>query len=55
MPELKCTVQTCVHNKQFLCDLDANPSRRKRCKTSKRDMLRQLSGAKRRGISKCLQ
>lgn len=23
MPELKCTVQTCVHNKQFYCDLDA--------------------------------
>lgn len=23
MPELKCTVQTCVHNRQFLCDLDA--------------------------------
>lgn len=23
MPELKCTVQTCVHNKQFLCDLEA--------------------------------
>ena len=23
MPQLKCTVQTCVHNKQFLCDLDA--------------------------------
>lgn len=23
MPELKCSVQTCVHNKQFLCDLDA--------------------------------
>lgn len=22
MPELKCTVQTCVHNKKFLCDLD---------------------------------
>ncbi|MBA4701359.1 MAG: DUF1540 domain-containing protein [Ruminococcus sp.] len=22
MPELKCTVQTCVHNKQFLCELD---------------------------------
>lgn len=22
MPELKCTVQTCVHNKQFYCDLD---------------------------------
>lgn len=22
MPELKCTVQTCVHNNQFLCDLD---------------------------------
>lgn len=23
MPELKCTVQTCVHNQQFYCDLDA--------------------------------
>lgn len=23
MPELKCTVQTCTHNKQFYCDLDA--------------------------------
>ena len=22
MPELKCTVQTCVHNQQFLCNLD---------------------------------
>lgn len=22
MPELKCTVQTCVHNKQYLCDLE---------------------------------
>ncbi len=22
MPELKCTVQTCVHNNQFLCALD---------------------------------
>lgn len=22
MPELKCTVQTCVHNRQFLCELD---------------------------------
>lgn len=22
MPELKCTVQTCVHNNQFLCSLD---------------------------------
>lgn len=22
MPELKCTVQTCVHNNQFMCDLD---------------------------------
>lgn len=22
MPDLKCTVQTCVHNKQFLCSLD---------------------------------
>ena len=21
MPQLKCTVQTCVHNKQFLCDV----------------------------------
>ena len=23
MPELKCTVQTCMHNKNFYCDLDA--------------------------------
>lgn len=23
MPELKCTVQTCTHNKQYICDLDA--------------------------------
>lgn len=22
MPQLRCTVQTCVHNKQMLCDLD---------------------------------
>ena len=22
MPDLKCTMQTCTHNKQFLCDLD---------------------------------
>lgn len=22
MPELKCTVQTCMHNMQFLCNLD---------------------------------
>lgn len=22
MPQLKCTVQTCVHNKQMLCNLD---------------------------------
>lgn len=22
MPELKCTVQTCTHNKKMLCDLD---------------------------------
>ena len=23
MPELKCTVQTCMHNKDFYCDLNA--------------------------------
>ncbi len=23
MPDLKCTVQTCIHNQQFLCDLDS--------------------------------
>lgn len=23
MPELKCTVQTCLHNKNFYCDLGA--------------------------------
>ncbi len=23
MPELKCTVQTCMHNQDFLCRLDS--------------------------------
>lgn len=23
MPDLRCTVQTCVHNQKFLCDLDS--------------------------------
>lgn len=23
MPELKCTVQTCTHNKEFYCDLNS--------------------------------
>ncbi|MDD2981222.1 MAG: DUF1540 domain-containing protein [Hespellia sp.] len=23
MPELKCSVQTCAHNQNFLCDLDS--------------------------------
>ncbi len=23
MPELRCTVQTCLHNKEFYCDLNA--------------------------------
>lgn len=23
MPELRCTVQTCIHNKDFYCDLDS--------------------------------
>ena len=23
MPELKCNVHTCVHNKNYICDLDA--------------------------------
>ena len=23
MPELRCTVQTCLHNKQFYCELDS--------------------------------
>lgn len=22
MPDLRCTVQTCAHNKNFYCDLD---------------------------------
>lgn len=32
MPELKCTVQTCTHNKNFYYDLDQICSRRKSCK-----------------------
>ena len=23
MPELKCTVQTCLHNQNYYCDLDS--------------------------------
>ena len=35
MPELKCTVQTCMHNKDFYCALDksrweAHPQRMQR-------------------------
>ncbi len=39
MPQLKCTVQTCVHNKQFLCDLDEITVGERICKKSERDML----------------
>lgn len=35
MPELKCTVQTCVHNKQFLCDLDKIQVGGKQAKTAR--------------------
>lgn len=38
MPELKCTVQTCMHNKDFYCDLNAitvgGKSARKAAETS---------------------
>ena len=37
MPELKCTVQTCMHNKDFYCDL--NYGGRKICTESCRDKL----------------
>ena len=40
MPELKCTVQTCVHNQQL----------RPECEKSPGDLLRQLSGEKRRRL-----
>ena len=44
MPQLKCTVQTCVHNKQFLCDLDEiNQRRRRRCKTGIGNRVRDIS------------
>ena len=42
MPELKCTVQTCVHNQQFLCDLDKIQVGGQNAK--------QLSGEKRRKL-----
>ena len=50
MPELKCTVQTCVHNQKFLCDLDSISGRRSECEESAGDMLRQLSGEKGRDL-----
>lgn len=38
MPELKCTVQTCMHNKDFYCDLNeitvGGKSARKAAETS---------------------
>ena len=48
MPQLKCTVQTCVHNKQFLCDLDEitvggesakNPKENKKIKNLREECL----------------
>lgn len=35
MPELKCTVQTCLHNKNFYCDLDKIQVGGERAKQSK--------------------
>ena len=49
MPDLKCTVQTCVHNYKFLCDSGG----RRYCKDCTGDLLRQLSGEKRRQLYEC--
>lgn len=34
MPELKCTVQTCTHNKNYYCDLDKIMVGGKRARTA---------------------
>ena len=51
MPELKCTVQTCTHNKQFYCDLDAIEVQGDSARKS--DELWKLREAKRRFLQQC--
>ena len=53
MPELKCTVQTCVHNQQFLCNLDKIEVGGNKANALRGDLLRQLSGKKRRQLFQC--
>ena len=53
MPDLKCTVQTCVHNYKFLCDLDKIQVGGDTAKDCTGDLLRQLSGEKRRQLYEC--
>lgn len=53
MPDLKCTVQTCVHNYKFLCDLDKIQVGGDTGKDCTGDLLRQLSGEKRRQLYEC--
>ncbi len=51
MPELKCTVQTCRHNKNFLCDLDRIQVGGSDAKQG--DLLRQLPGKIGRYVFQC--
>ena len=51
MPELKCTVQTCVHNKQFLCDLDAIQVGGEQAKTARETLCASFQERKAGGAS----
>ena len=51
MPELKCTVQTCTHNKQFYCDLDAIEVQGDSARKSDEAKRRFLQQCNRRGVS----
>ena len=43
MPELSCTVQTCVHNYQYLCELDSFEERREGSYSNKTDSMKSVS------------
>lgn len=54
MPELRCTVQTCLHNKDFYCALDGIVVGGQQCDDCGADLLWQFRGAKRgRHLQQC--
>ena len=53
MPELKCTVQTCVHNQQFLCNLDKIEVGGNKAKRSEETCCDSFQERKRRQLFQC--